>query len=152
MFNSWTFFYLVVDKLSGSQHHQASGPPGLRSTCLWAADSSLLPPGEGFSIWKTAQRWCCVHPLRGTRTLPWDYTIVSWVLLHCLCIISLPWLASVWNSPLELREGYGTWMKPISCKQEMGSTERLLCPGACSLSVLQRWNFRIGQSRQLSYI
>ena len=28
----------------------------LGSTCLWAAYSSFLPPGEGFSVCKTAQR------------------------------------------------------------------------------------------------
>ena len=30
--------------------------------------------------------------------------------------------------PLEPREGYGGWMKPISCKQEMGDTEALSYP------------------------
>ena len=43
-------------------------------------------------------------------------------------------------------------MKPISCNQEMGNTERLLYPGACSVSVVQRRDFRIGQSRQFSYV
>ena len=35
--------------------------------------------------------------------------IVSWLLLLCFCIPSLPWLATVWICPLELREGLGGW-------------------------------------------
>ena len=46
---------------------------------------------------------------------PQGYAIVFWWLLFCLCIVSLPWLATVWTCPLELRKGV---------------TERLLCPGA----------------------
>ena len=37
--SSWTFFWLVGGKASGNQHHQFFGPNGLRSTCLWAAES-----------------------------------------------------------------------------------------------------------------
>ena len=69
-------------------------------------------------------------PSGGTRILPQGCTIVSWLLLLCFCIPPLPWLATVWICPLELREGPGGWMKPISYKQEMGDMERLLCPRA----------------------
>ena len=69
-------------------------------------------------------------PWRRTKTLPQGCTIVSWLLLPCLCIPSLPWLATVWACPLEFREGHESWIKPISCKQGTGDTERLLCPGA----------------------
>ena len=69
-------------------------------------------------------------PWGGTRTLTQGCTIVSWLLLPCLCIPSLPWLEAVWTCPLELREGLGDWMKPMFCSQEMGDTERILCPGA----------------------
>ena len=48
----------------------------------------------------------------------------------CLCIPSLRWLATIWTCSLELREDHGGWVKPISCNQEMGDTERLLFPGA----------------------
>ena len=58
--------------------------------------------------------------LGGTRTLPQGCTIVSWLFLLCFCIPSLPWLATVWICPLELREGQGVWMKPICYKQETG--------------------------------
>ena len=44
-----------------------------------------------------------------TRTLPQGCTIVSWLLLPCLCIPSLLWLATVWICPLGLREGHGGW-------------------------------------------
>ena len=45
-------------------------------------------------------------------------TIVSWLLLPCLCILSLPWSANIWTCPLEQRK-----------VQEARNTERLLCPG-----------------------
>ena len=48
-------------------------------------------------------------PWSGTRTQPQGRTIVSWLLLPCLCIPSLPWLATVQICPLELREGHGGW-------------------------------------------
>ena len=59
-------------------------------------------------------------PWGGTRILPQGCTIVPWLLLLCLHIPSLPWLATVPTCPLELREGHEGWMKPISYKQEMG--------------------------------
>ena len=46
----------------------------------------------------------------------------------CFCIPSLPWLAIVWIHPLELREGQGGWMKPISYRQEMENTEQISTP------------------------
>ena len=57
-------------------------------------------------------------PRGGTRTLPQGCTIVSWLLLPCVCIPSLSWLADVWICPLELRESPGGWKKPISYKRE----------------------------------
>ena len=48
-------------------------------------------------------------PWGRTRTLPQACIIVSWLLFPCLCIPSLPWLATVWICPLGLREGLGGW-------------------------------------------
>ena len=53
----------------------------------------------------------CIFLWVGTRTLPQGCTTI-WLLLLCFCIPSLPWLATVWVYPLELREGQGGWMKP----------------------------------------
>ena len=77
-----------------------------------------------------AQRYCYVYLLRQTKTLPQGYTIVPWLFLPCLCMPSLPWLASVLTCSLELRGGFGDWMWPISYNPERGDTERPLCPGA----------------------
>ena len=58
-------------------------------------------------------------PWGGTRTLPQGCSIVSWLLLPYLLIPSLPWLATVWICPLELREGQGGWsLFPTNKKQE----------------------------------
>ena len=65
----------------------------------------------------------------GTRALP-QRVIVSWLLLPGLFIPSLLWLATVWIFPLILREGHGGWTGPISYNQDMGDTERILCPAA----------------------
>ena len=49
----WTFFWLVGGEASGSQHQIPSG------IYLWAL-YGYLQPGEGFSIFRTAQRWLFV--------------------------------------------------------------------------------------------
>ena len=67
-------------------------------------------------MYKTSQRYLSkilYIPWGGTRTLPQGCTIVSWLLLPCLCIPFLPWLSSVWNCPSKLRKVHGGWMKPI---------------------------------------
>ena len=51
----------------------------------------------------------------GTRTRPQDCSIVSWLLLPCLYTPSLPWLATVWTCPLELKEDHGGWIESLSC-------------------------------------
>ena len=68
--------------------------------------------------WVTELNWA------GTRTLPQGCTIISW--LSPFVSTTPPSLISnCLNLRLELRD----WIKPISCNQEMGDTERLLCPG-----------------------
>ena len=62
-----------------------------------------------------------MYPLRWNQVLPQGCTIISFLLLLCLHIPSLPWLAVVWTCPLEFRQSEGGWMKP--CR-------KLLCPGA----------------------
>ena len=57
--------------------------------------------------YRRAQRYCYVYLLRQNQDLPQDCTIVSWLLLLCLCIPSLPWLATIWVCHLGLREGHG---------------------------------------------
>ena len=51
----------------------------------------------------------------GTWTLLQRYTTVSCLFLFCFCILSLPKCFCL----LELREGQGGWMKPISSNEEM---------------------------------
>ena len=63
------------------------------------------------------------------RTQPQGCSIVSWLLLSSLLILSLFWLTNIGISLLKLREGHGGWMKPIFYKRETGDTDTLLCPG-----------------------
>ena len=71
------------------------------------------------------------HILWGAiRTQPQGCSIVSWLLLSSLPILSLSWLTNIGISLLELREGHGGWTKPIFYKKETGDTDTLLCPGA----------------------
>ena len=76
-------------------------------------------------------------PWGETRTLPQGCTVVSWLLLPCFCI-SPSSLATVWICPLELREGQGGWMKPISYNKKWG-TQNSFCgqegpTASCSVS------------------
>ena len=74
-------------------------------------------------------------PWGGTRTLLYHGTIVFWLLFLFFCIPSLFWLAIVWICPLELREGQGGWIKPLSYKQETADMERICTPRLCSVSI-----------------
>ena len=101
-----TFFWLVAGEVTG------------RSS--WNLVLSLKLPS---STWVPALVFAeelkdivMYIPWGGTRTLPQGCTIFSWLLLLCFCIPSLLWLAAVWICLLELREGQGGWMKPISYK------------------------------------
>ena len=116
---------------------------GERTVCIRNLELSLKLP---FSIWVgglssciRTQSYLYVYPFRRNQDLPQGCTIVSWLLLPYLCIPSLPWLATVWTCPLELREGHGGWMKPISYKQGMRDTERICTQegptGSCSVSI-----------------
>ena len=68
--SSWTLFCLAGGEVIGSQHPQPSVLIHLGSTCFGEAYSEFLPPGEGFSILKIAQRiW-----LRTLSILLWGRT------------------------------------------------------------------------------
>ena len=62
----------------------------------------------GFNSTKSLKTLLCVF-LEATRTLPQGCAIVSQLPLPCLCIPSLPGLATVRICHLELREGHGGW-------------------------------------------
>ena len=107
-------------------------PIGLRSMCLWAAYSYFSHLVEvSVSVKQLKDIVMCI-PWEGNQDfpprLPYCYLIVPPFLLS-LCIPFLL-LATVWTCPLEFREGPGGWIKHISCNQEMGKSERLLCSEA----------------------
>ena len=73
----------------------------------------------------------------GPRTVPQSCAIVAWLFLPGLRIPFLPWSATVWICPLDLREGPGGWMRPIFQKQGMGDTKAFCAqepPGPCSVT------------------
>ena len=92
------FFSLVGGEVTGRARNLAFSLKLLSSTWMGA----LVPAEE-------LKDTVMYIPWGGTRTLPQDCTIVSWLLFPCSCIPSLPWLATVWICPLELREGQGGW-------------------------------------------
>ena len=77
------------------------------------ASSGLLPCGEcwhlpllGFNSINGIKDIVMCVPWGGTRTLPQSCTIISWLLLPWLLILSLPGLATFWIWPSEPRDGY----------------------------------------------
>ena len=71
------------------------------------ASGGLLWNEECWHLYKELKDIVMCIPYGRTRTLPQGCTIVSWLLLLCLCVPSLPCLATVWICPLGLREGHG---------------------------------------------
>ena len=82
-----------------------------------------------------------MYPLRGNQDpdprLHYCFLIDPALSLHLLSS-----LIRSWTCPLELREGLGGWMKPVFYSQEMGVTERILCPGAPRGPT--RYQFKVG--------
>ena len=94
---------------------QAGGQPTI-------INHQLLPPGGGFSIWRTTERYCYEYPLMRNQDLaprllltdsPWSR------------IPSLPSLTTAWICLLEPREGHAGRMKVVSCNQRDGDTDSL---------------------------
>ena len=77
------------------------------SCFLWNEEYWCLPL-DGFQFCKEFKDTAMCIPWIGMRTLPQGYTIF-WLLLPCLCIFSLPWLATIPICSLELRKGHGGW-------------------------------------------
>ena len=103
-------------------------------------------PLVGFWIYKNLNDIVMCILWGDIRILPQGCTIFSWLPHPCLCIPSLPWLATVGICPLELREGHGGWS--LSPTNKKWGTERLPCPGApqcpawfqeCYLSRAEAW-------------
>ena len=95
--SSWTFFWLVGGEVTGSRHHQPSN-------CNWPGVSVLVgsiqlpfPTWWGFSICKTAQRYCCVYHLRGNQDPA--------PRLHCCFLAAPPLSLSVISNYLNLLFG-----------------------------------------------
>ena len=142
----WTFFWLAGGKVSGSQHHQPACSNKSGVSMLVGSRELTSPTWWGVQCLHSSSKvLLCLLSLEGNQDLSRDFTIVSWLLLPCLCIPSLSWLAIVWTCLLELREGPGGWMNTISCNQENGGHWKTLCPGShrvlhgFSIAVVSEW-------------
>ena len=125
------FFLLVHGEVIRSQHHQLSGFNYLGSALLISSLQLPSPTWWGFHCLQNSSLLCI--SLEGE---PGACPKAAFSLV----IPSLPGLATVCTCLLELREGPGGWMKPISCHHEMGDTERILHPGASQCpAVFQSW-------------
>ena len=99
--------------------------PGLRTWVSYLAGRffSTEPPGKPTdqTVIPSIGRWILNHWT--TREIPYYcFLAPSPMSLHPL----LPWVATGWTCPLELREGHGGWRKPISQTQETG-TQKGFC-------------------------
>ena len=111
---------------SGNPLRSLSGSFSLASGSLCNEECwHLLFVGD-FSSVKSSKILCI--PWGRTRTPLEACTIASWLLPPCLCVASLHWLPAVWILAIGT-QGTSGRLKSIPSKQEMGDTERLLCPG-----------------------
>ena len=78
-------------------------------------------------------------PWGGTRTLPQGCSLISWLLLSCL-----PSVISSCSDLLFETQGSSWRLESIPYKQEMGETERLLCPGAPQSPAWFQWEASFG--------
>ena len=78
-------------------------------------------------------------PWGGTSTLPQGCSLVSWLLLSCL-----PSLISGCSDLLFETQGSSRRLESTPYKQEMGETERLLCPGAPQSPAWFQWEASFG--------
>ena len=75
-------------------------------------------------------------PWGRASTLPCGCTIVSWLLLLCLCILSLPWLTfefALWNSG-KVKEAEAYFLQTRNVKHRKTSMPRILT-ASCEVSV-----------------
>ena len=119
-----TFFWLAHSENTGHQCHQPSSSSQSGVYMLVGSTQLTSPTWQGvFSIWKTAQRYCSVYPLRGNQDLAPRLVHVSASPLFPNEHLFEP---ALWNSWKVM----GSWMKTISYNSAVEDTERLLCPGA----------------------
>ena len=120
--------------LSGHDFEQTQG-----DSEGWGSLASCSPWGLKKLDWVIEQQQHI--PWGGTRPLHCGSAFVSQLFLPCLCIPSLPWLVTIWICPLELLEGQGGWMQPVSYKQEMEATERIYTQEKSTGSLLHLIDF-----------
>ena len=128
MISLWTFFWLAGGEIGGSQH-QPSGSDWSGAYVLVSSMQLTFPTWCRFSyLTNSSKILLCISLEREPGPCP-RAAPFFWFLLPCLCIHSLPWLAAIWTCLLELREGQGTWIKPISCNKEIGGkgTQKGFC-------------------------
>ena len=99
------------------------------SVLAWRLPGTAEPGGlPSMGSHRVGHDWsdlAAAYPFVGNQDLaPRLHYCFSWLFLPCLCIPSLPWLATVWTCSLEIKEGHGGWLKSISYNQEVGEAER----------------------------
>ena len=91
----------------------------LQESCV-QSEVTILHLGGGSKTLLCIFLWVGTRTLSGGCTNLWSFLLFLYPLL--------PWLAIVWIHSLELGEGQGGWMKPISYRQEMKNTEQISTP------------------------
>ena len=89
MISLQTLFWLLGGMAIGSQHHQPSGPH-LSRVSSWAANHQFPQLCGGFITGKTAQRYCYIHPLRGSLDfIPRLHYCFFWLVIPSLISVHL---------------------------------------------------------------
>ena len=126
MISSWTFFWWVDSEVSESQHHQPSDPTGLVYMLVGSLPSLVtnFPTWRGFSICRITQRYCCVYPLMGNRTLSEAYSCLFLLVSHPLS----PLINNFLNLPIETQRR--SWRPNEGCflKLKKRGTQKVSVP------------------------
>lgn len=97
----------------------------------------------GFQLCRRLQRYCSVYPLGQNQDPRRGCTVLSWLLLLCLCGPSCPWLAPLstcsWNSGKAVKAEWN--LCPTNKKDRTQKGLHARSPaGSCSISVIEYYH------------
>ena len=127
MISSWTFFWGKWESTSPTFWFQQVW--GLHACGQQTVNFFHLVGGSQY-LQNSLKILLCVSLDGNQDPAPRLHYCFSWLFLPCLCIPSLPWLASVWTCPVGTQRRSWRLNEAYFLLSRNGGHRRLLCPGA----------------------